>query len=122
MDYGLRYDYQTYLKEQYGRMPIASFTTTNPTVEACPGATIYGATCNCDFSHNYPWAFGPRVGVAYQINTKTVLRAGAGITYGVVQTPQWPSIQPGRLLYLQRHRLRDPSSPECFRTTIRSPM
>ena len=32
LDYGLRYDFQTYLKEQYGRMPIASFTTPNPTV------------------------------------------------------------------------------------------
>ena len=87
VDYGLRYDFQTYLKEQYGRMPIASFTAINPTV-GLPGAEIYGATCHCDLSHNYPWAFGPRVGVAYQINTKTVLRAGAGITYGVVQTPQ----------------------------------
>jgi hypothetical protein len=87
LDYGLRYDFQTYLKEEYGRMPIASFTTINPTV-GLPGAEIYGATCNCQLSHNYPFAFGPRVGAAYQINSKTVLRTGAGITYGVVQTPQ----------------------------------
>jgi Carboxypeptidase regulatory-like domain/TonB dependent receptor len=87
LDYGLRYDFQTYLKEEYGRMPVASFTAINPTV-GLPGAEIYGATCNCDLSHNYPWAFGPRVGAAYQINSKTVLRAGAGLTYGVVQTPQ----------------------------------
>ena len=32
LDYGLRYDFQTYLKEQYGRMPDASFSTLNPTV------------------------------------------------------------------------------------------
>ena len=87
LDYGLRYDFQTYLKEEYGRMPIASFTAINPTV-GLPGAEIYGATCHCDLSHNYPWAFGPRLGAAYQINSKTVLRTGAGITYGVVQTPQ----------------------------------
>ena len=87
LDYGLRYDFQTYLKEQYGRMPIASFTTINPTV-GLPGAEIYGATCKCELSHNYPYAFAPRVGLAYQINPKTVLRTGAGITYGVVQTPQ----------------------------------
>jgi len=68
-------------------MPVASFTAINPTV-GLPGAEIYGATCNCQLSHNYPWAFGPRVGAAYQINSKTVLRTGAGITYGVVQTPQ----------------------------------
>jgi hypothetical protein len=87
LDYGLRYDFQTYLKEEYGRMPVASFTAINPTV-GLPGAEIYGATCNCQLSHNYPWALGPRVGAAYQINSKTVLRAGAGLTYGVVQTPQ----------------------------------
>ncbi len=87
LDYGLRYDYQTYLQEEHGRMPIASFTAIDPTV-GLPGAEIYGATCNCQLSHNYPYAFGPRVGAAYQINTKTVLRAGAGVTYGVVQTPQ----------------------------------
>ncbi len=87
LDYGLRYDFQTYLKEEYGRMPIASFTAINPTV-GLPGAEIYGATCHCQLSHNYPWALGPRIGAAYQINSKTVLRTGAGITYGVVQTPQ----------------------------------
>jgi len=87
LDYGLRYDFQTYLREQYGRMPVASFSTPNPTVGGRLGATIYGASCKCDFSHNYPWALGPRVGAAYQIDPKTVLRAGAGITYGVVQTP-----------------------------------
>jgi hypothetical protein len=91
LDYGLRYDYQTYLKEQYGRMSDASFSTPNPTVGGRLGALIYegygGGRCNCSLSHNYPWAFGPRVGAAYQIDTKTVLRAGAGVTYGVVQTP-----------------------------------
>jgi hypothetical protein len=91
LDYGLRYDYQTYLKEQYGRMSDASFSTPNPTVGGRLGALIYegygGGRCDCELSHNYPWAFGPRVGAAYQINSKTVLRAGAGVTYGVVQTP-----------------------------------
>jgi hypothetical protein len=87
LDYGLRYDFQTYLQEEHGRMPIASFTTIDPTV-GLPGAEIYGATCNCQLSHNYPFAFGPRIGAAYQINPKTVLRIGAGVTYGVVQTPQ----------------------------------
>jgi hypothetical protein len=91
LDYGLRYDFQTYLKEEHGRMQDASFTTPNPVVGGLLGAVVYegygGGRCNCELSHNDPWAFGPRVGAAYQINPKTVLRAGAGITYGVVQTP-----------------------------------
>jgi hypothetical protein len=90
LDYGLRYDYQTYLKEQYGRMADASLSTFNPTVGLL-GAIAYegdgGGRCNCQLSHNYPYAFGPRVGMAYQINNKTVFRAGTGLTYGTVQSP-----------------------------------
>ncbi|HLI84052.1 MAG TPA: TonB-dependent receptor [Bryobacteraceae bacterium] len=91
LDYGLRYDFQTYLKEEHGRMQDASFVTPNPTVGGLLGAGIYegygGGRCNCELSHNYPYAFGPRLGAAYQINSKTVLRAGAGVSYGLVQTP-----------------------------------
>jgi len=41
--------------------------------------------CNCSFTDTYELAFGPRLGVAYQIDRKTVLRAGWGLVYG--QTP-----------------------------------
>ncbi len=96
LDYGLRWDFQTYLKEQYGRQQDNSLVTLNPTVGRL-GAGIYEGSgpghCNCDFSHNYPFAFGPRIGASYQIDTKTVLRAGAGITYGLVQTPAGASYQ-----------------------------
>ena len=92
LDLGLRYDFQTYLKEQYGRMQEVSWTTPNPTVGGLPGSGIYEGDqpgqCHCAFSHNYKYAFGPRVGAAYQINPKTVLRGGAGVMYGTTQTPQ----------------------------------
>ena len=84
LDYGLRYDYSTYLREQYGRAPEFSPTTINPKV-GIPGAAIYDGSgpgrCNCDIARNYPYAFGPRLGVAYQITPKTVFRAGFGIVY-----------------------------------------
>jgi hypothetical protein len=91
LDYGLRYDYSTYLREQYGRAPEFSPTTPNPAVGGRLGAAIYDGSsgpgrCNCDIAHNYPFAFGPRLGVAYQINAKTVLRAGFGIVYGGTAT------------------------------------
>ena len=86
LDFGLRYDYQTYMKEQYGRMQLGSFSTMN-TKLGRPGAVIYGANCNCEISKNYPFAFGPRIGGAYQIDTKTVLRGGAGVQYNVAQAP-----------------------------------
>jgi hypothetical protein len=81
LDYGLRYDYSTYFKEQYGRASDFSPTLANPTVGGHPGAAIYQATCNCAFANNYPWAFGPRLGAAYQITPKTVARAGFGVAY-----------------------------------------
>jgi hypothetical protein len=87
LDIGLRYDYSTYLKEQYGRTPNLDFTTPNPSAGGIPGAVQYEATCKCSFAKNYPWAFGPRMGVAYRFMDKTVLRAGFGIVY--TGTPQY---------------------------------
>ena len=46
------------------------------------GAPIFESTCGCSFVSNYPYAIGPRLGVAYQINPKTVFRGGWGIAYG----------------------------------------
>jgi hypothetical protein len=82
LDYGLRYDYVTLLREEYGRMQNAAFSTPNPAAGGRLGSVIYEATCHCTFNHNYPWALGPRLGAAFQINPKTVLRAGAGLAYG----------------------------------------
>ena len=108
LDYGLRYDYSTYLKEQYGRMATLAPLLANPTVGGQPGAVQYESNCNCNFANNYKFAFGPRLGLAYQINGKTVLRAGFGIAYtgtpqynlagGVVSAtnPFGPNSDPGR--------------------------
>ncbi len=87
LDYGLRYDYETYMKEQYGRMQDASFTTPDANAGGRNGAVVYEATCKCSFSHTYPYAYGPRLGGAYQIDSKTVLRGGAGIQYDAVEAP-----------------------------------
>ena len=85
LDYGLRYDYSTYLKEQYGRVPDFSPTTPNPSAGGLPGALIYEGTgtghCNCQFAKNYPYALAPRIGGAYQITPTLVLRAGFGVVY-----------------------------------------
>ena len=62
LDYGLRYDYSTYPKEQYGRIPTLSPTTPDPSAGDRLGAAIYEANCNCSFAKNYPLAFGPRAG------------------------------------------------------------
>ncbi|HEY3825729.1 MAG TPA: TonB-dependent receptor [Bryobacteraceae bacterium] len=84
LDYGLRWDYQTYLREGAGRMPSIS-TEPNPGAGNLPGATIYDGflpgRCQCNLAKNYPFAFGPRLGLAWQIAPKTVFRAGFGVVY-----------------------------------------
>lgn len=84
-DYGLRYDFETYLKEEYGRIPYFSASTPNPSVSGRLGAVAFDGFepghCQCNIAHNYPWAYGPRLGLAYQFLPRTVLRAGAGVSY-----------------------------------------
>ena len=67
-------------------MPSLSLTTPNTALGGILGAPIYEGSgpghCNCNFATNYPLAFGPRVGLAYQITPKTVFRAGFGVVYG----------------------------------------
>jgi hypothetical protein len=85
LDYGLRYDFQTYLKEHNGELANFSPTTPNPSAGGLPGAVEFEGSgpgrCNCNFAKNYPLAFGPRLGAAYQITPKTVLRVGLGVVY-----------------------------------------
>ena len=85
-DYGIRYDYATYLREEHGRDPFFSPSTPNPALGGILGAMVFDGYgpghCNCDLAKNYPWGFAPRLGLAYQINSKTVFRGGFGIVYG----------------------------------------
>src|SRR6201999_2333220 len=73
VDYGLRWDYGTAPREQYGRSASLGLTTPNPAVGGRLGAPVFEATCNCTFVSNYPYAIGPRLGVAYQVDPKTVV-------------------------------------------------
>ena len=82
LDYGLRWDYGTPASEEHGRS--ANFgLIPNPAAGGHPGGPIFEATCGCKFVSAYPYAIGPRLGVAYQINSKTVFRGGWGLAYAV---------------------------------------
>ena len=83
-DYGLRWDYATLWKEQYGRMQNAAFDQPNSLIGGRIGTVEYEATCKCNFANAYPFAFGPHLGVAYQITPKTVFRGGGAISYASV--------------------------------------
>jgi hypothetical protein len=81
LDYGLRYDYQTYLRAENGVEPEFAPNVANPSAGGRLGATQFEATCKCNLANNYPFALGPRFGLAYQATPKTVIRLGAGIAY-----------------------------------------
>jgi len=103
LTYGVRWDYGTYATEEYGRSADFSPTTPNPNAGDRAGAWIFQQTCHCNFASNYPYAVGPRVGVAWQITPKTVLRAGWGLIYaqtnllsaGILATNTVSSPSPG---------------------------
>ncbi len=82
VDYGLRWDYATAAQEEYGRSADLGTNVPNPAAGGRLGAPIFQATCGCTFVHNYPYALGPRLGIAYQITPKTVFRGGWGFAYG----------------------------------------
>jgi hypothetical protein len=82
VDYGLRWDFSTAVVEEYGR--VAEFNPTAPNANAGGrlGATMFASSCGCSFYRpSYPYGYGPRLGVAYQINSKTVVRGGWGVVY-----------------------------------------
>src|SRR5215472_4267077 len=76
LDYGVRYDYGSYYQEEHGRAADFSKTVINP-VTGTPGGFIFEGNgpglCNCQFAKNYPYAIGPRAGMAYSLNDKTVI-------------------------------------------------
>ena len=82
-DYGVRWDLGTYAHEQFGRSSNFSTTVPNPSAGGHPGGQIYESTCNCNFASTYPYAIGPRVGFAYSLDRKTVIRGGVGLVYGL---------------------------------------
>ena len=92
LTYGLRWDYQGYSREIHNRASEFAPNVPNPSAGGLLGATIYEGygpgACNCIFAKPYPYAFAPRVGGAYQIDAKTVFRAGWGITYGQTEAGQ----------------------------------
>ncbi len=108
LDYGLRWDYQTYLSEQYGRVPSISAKVPNPAAGNLPGGVIFEATSG-SFASNYPYAFGPRIGAAYQINRKTVLRAGWGLSYGQTAPNNFWSMRFGSYVPFSAAAFGDPA-------------
>jgi hypothetical protein len=72
------------LRDGDGYYRIFSRLTPNPNVGWRPAAILYegygGAAATAHWRTNCPFAFDPRLGVAYQLNSRTVLRIGSGVS------------------------------------------
>jgi hypothetical protein len=91
LDYGLRWDFTETEREHGFRTSGFSPNAINENAVTAGGPLKggleyegFGSTgqCNCYFMPHYPYQVGPRLGAAYQINNKTVIRGGWGFTYG----------------------------------------
>jgi Carboxypeptidase regulatory-like domain/TonB dependent receptor len=86
LNYGLRYDIDLPATEAFNRFSAVDPTLPNPGAGNILGAYTYFGTGTGRNGRKRPQdtyhkAFGPRVGFAYSINSKTVLRGGYGIFY-----------------------------------------
>ena len=87
LNIGLRWDYLPTYTESQDRWSFLNPNLTNP-VTGNLGSLQFagnrgaGFSCNCRTPvNNYYKNFGPRLGLAYSMDDKTVLRAGFGILY-----------------------------------------
>ena len=95
LNYGLRWDYYAPSREKYNHFSFIDPTGTNPEA-GIPGSLAFAgsgygaASYGSDFPEK-PWkkGFAPRLGVAYAINAKTVVRAGYGIFFAQMFYPGW---------------------------------
>ena len=90
LDYGLRWDLQSWGHEIHYRWTEFGPNVPNPVDNNILGAISYQGygpgRCNCSFTNTYPYSIAPRLGAAYQLDSKTVLRAGGGISYAPIST------------------------------------
>jgi len=96
LNYGLRWDYYTPSREKYNHFSFVDLVGANPGADGLPGRLAFAGTKYGDasFGADYPekpWhkGFAPRIGVAYAVDPKTVVRAGYGIFFGQAFYPGW---------------------------------
>jgi outer membrane receptor protein involved in Fe transport len=86
LNLGLRYDIMKPYTELYDRWSFMDATMPNPAVGGYPGALVFAGngpnSCGCRTPiKTFYGAVGPRIGLAYTLNDRTVLRTSYGINY-----------------------------------------
>ncbi len=88
VSYGLRWEYSPAGYERFDRTSNFDPTAPNPDAGGITGAIVFAGTCSGCLGHRdsvdtWRRGFAPRLGLAYELNSKTVLRASGGIYYSV---------------------------------------
>lgn len=94
---GLRYEVPWPYRETHGRMSALDLGLSNAGAGGIPGAYVFGANKVAPPLDLKEW--GPRLGVAYQWNNKTVIRAGYGWIYAQTNATGLGSYQFGNSLF-----------------------
>jgi hypothetical protein len=85
LNLGLRYEIQTAPTERFNRQEYFNFTATNPISSAVgfrvPGELVFSKGNNRGLYNTQFTNFAPRIGLAYQLRSKLVFRAGYGIFF-----------------------------------------
>ncbi|MBZ5583092.1 MAG: carboxypeptidase regulatory-like domain-containing protein, partial [Acidobacteriia bacterium] len=116
IEIGARWDRTPLGHEAWDRQSQISLSTPNPNADGLLGATQFAGygpgRCNCEFVGTYNFAIAPRLAIAYQINGKTVLRAGWGFSYGT--TDQWNYLSNNYLINGMGYTTLSPGSNPQF--------
>jgi hypothetical protein len=96
VSYGLRWEMYTPTWEKYDRTSFLDPAGMNPAAGGRPGRLAFagGKWGSATFGRRYPedlyWrAFAPRLGIAWALQPKTVLRTGYGIFFSAMNYPNW---------------------------------
>ena len=86
LNLGLRWDYESPVSDRFDHL-VGGFDSSSTTrLGSSNGPSVRGGLVFADSSHRLPYKrdlnnFGPRVGYAYKIGSKLVIRGGWGITF-----------------------------------------
>ena len=96
---GIRYEIPVYATERNGNLAELNLTEPNPGAGGLPGTLMFlgtgtGRSGTKNMFGSYYGGIEPRLGLAYQLNSKTVLRLGYGIfrlppNYGLLNQGSW---------------------------------
>ncbi|GGH01566.1 carboxypeptidase-like regulatory domain-containing protein [Silvibacterium dinghuense] len=101
LDYSLRWDYIQPFREKYNHLSFIDPSGANPGAVTSSGSELAGRLAfagdkygDASYGKQYPEipfkkGFAPRLGFAYSLDDKTVIRAGYGIYFGQAFYPNW---------------------------------